>query len=59
MVYAKETQIPTYTEWKPLLDQDIQIIIDVTGKAEVFQELLANRPCDCSINTRCNCEFNR
>ena len=44
IVFAREKQISTYTEWKPLLDQDIQIMIDMTGKAEVFEELLANRP---------------
>lgn len=41
---AKENNIPTYTDWKPLLNVDIQIIIDVTGNKEVFHELLANRP---------------
>ncbi|MER2079488.1 sigma 54-interacting transcriptional regulator [Psychrobacillus psychrotolerans] len=41
---AKENNIPTYTDWKPLLNGDIQIIIDVTGNKEVFHELLANRP---------------
>lgn len=41
---AKETNIPTYKDWKPLLNDDIQIIIDVTGNKEVFHELLANRP---------------
>ena len=41
---AKENNIPTYTDWKPLLNRDIQIIIDVTGNKEVFHELLANRP---------------
>lgn len=41
---AKEINIPTYKDWKPLLNGDIQIIIDVTGNQEVFQELLANRP---------------
>lgn len=41
---AKENNIPTYTDWKPLLNGDIQIIIDVTGNIEVFHELLANRP---------------
>ncbi|SDM88450.1 PAS domain S-box-containing protein [Psychrobacillus sp. OK028] len=41
---AKELNIPTYKEWKPLLHDDIQIIIDVTGDKEVFHELLANRP---------------
>lgn len=44
MIYAKEHNIPTYLEWKPLLSENIQIIIDVTGQKEVFQELLANRP---------------
>ena len=43
IVYAKEQNIPTYLDWKPLLSGDIQIIIDVTGQQEVFQELLANR----------------
>ena len=42
--YAKQKSIPTYTEWKPLLTKDIQMIIDVTGSKEVFKELLANRP---------------
>lgn len=41
---AKETNIPTFKDWKPLLNDDIQIIIDVTGNKEVFHELLANRP---------------
>lgn len=41
---AKEINIPTYKDWKPLLNGDIQIIIDVTGNKEVFHELLANRP---------------
>ncbi|QUG42063.1 sigma 54-interacting transcriptional regulator [Psychrobacillus sp. INOP01] len=41
---AKEINIPTYKDWKPLLNGDIQIIIDVTGNQEVFHELLANRP---------------
>ena len=41
---AKENNIPTYKDWKPLLNEDIQIIIDVTGNKEVFHELLANRP---------------
>ncbi len=41
---AKVMNIPTYKEWEPLLDGDIQIIIDVTGNKEVFPELLANRP---------------
>ena len=41
---AKEFNIPTYKDWKPLLNGDIQIIIDVTGNKEVFHELLANRP---------------
>ncbi|MET0959428.1 MAG: sigma 54-interacting transcriptional regulator [Psychrobacillus psychrotolerans] len=41
---AKENNIPTYTDWKPHLNGDIQIIIDVTGNKEVFHELLANRP---------------
>ncbi|WP_144511041.1 sigma 54-interacting transcriptional regulator [Bacillus sp. FJAT-22090] len=44
VIYAKEHHIPTYLDWKPLLSRDIQIIIDVTGQKEVFQELLANRP---------------
>jgi PAS domain S-box-containing protein len=44
MVFAREKQISTYTEWKPLLDQDVQIMIDMTGKAEVFKELLTNKP---------------
>jgi PAS domain S-box-containing protein len=41
---AKETNIPTFKDWKPLLNDDIQIIIDVTGNKDVFHELLANRP---------------
>lgn len=44
MIYAREHQIPTFTDWKPLLSGNIQIIIDVTGQKAVFQELLANRP---------------
>lgn len=44
MQYAKKQQIPTYTDWKDLIKGDIQIIIDVTGKKEVFLELLADRP---------------
>ena len=34
--HAKKNNIPTYTNWKPLLKEDIQIIIDVTGNKEVF-----------------------
>lgn len=41
---AEEFNIPTFKDWKPLLNGDIQIIIDVTGDKEVFQELIANRP---------------
>ncbi len=44
MEYARARNIPTYQEWKPLLSKDIQIIIDVTGQKEVFEELLLNRP---------------
>ncbi|SER80082.1 sigma 54-interacting transcriptional regulator [Psychrobacillus sp. OK032] len=44
MIYAKEQQIPTYSDWKPLLSGNIQIIIDVTGQKEVFQHLLADSP---------------
>lgn len=44
MIYAKQQNIPTYSEWKSLLSNDIQIIIDVTGRKEVFYELLQNRP---------------
>ncbi|MFJ7971474.1 sigma 54-interacting transcriptional regulator [Psychrobacillus sp. NPDC096389] len=44
MIYAREHQIPTFSDWKPLLSGNIQIIIDVTGQKAVFQELLANRP---------------
>ena len=41
---AKDINIPTYKDWKPLLNGDIQIIIDVTGNKEVFHELIAKRP---------------
>ncbi|TQR19592.1 sigma 54-interacting transcriptional regulator [Psychrobacillus vulpis] len=44
MLYAKENHIHTYSDWKPVLDENIQIIIEVTGKKEVFEELLSNRP---------------
>ncbi len=44
MEYARNKNIPTYKEWKSLLSSDIQIIIDVTGQKEVFQELLHHRP---------------
>ncbi|TQR13747.1 sigma 54-interacting transcriptional regulator [Psychrobacillus soli] len=44
MIYAKEHDIPTFSDWKSLISGDIQIIIDVTGQKAVFQELLANRP---------------
>ncbi|WP_391115974.1 sigma 54-interacting transcriptional regulator [Psychrobacillus sp. L3] len=44
MQYAKKHHIHTYTDWKPLLNEDIQIIIDVTGNKEVFLELLSERP---------------
>ncbi|MFJ8066678.1 sigma 54-interacting transcriptional regulator [Psychrobacillus sp. NPDC096426] len=44
IIYAKEHQIPTYSDWKPLISGNIQIIIDVTGQKEVFQQLLVNRP---------------
>lgn len=42
--YAKKHQIHTYNDWKPLLTEDIQIIIDVTGSKEVFEQLLIERP---------------
>lgn len=42
--YAKMHQIHTYSDWRPLLQEDIQIIIDVTGDKEVFSELLLRRP---------------
>ncbi|WP_313894360.1 sigma 54-interacting transcriptional regulator [Psychrobacillus sp.] len=44
MIYAREHNIQTYSEWKQLLTRNIQIIIDVTGSNDVFTELLANRP---------------
>lgn len=36
---AKEVGIPTGTDWKQFIDQNIDIIVEVTGRQEVFLEL--------------------
>lgn len=36
---AKEVGIPTGTDWKQFIDQSIDIIVEVTGRQEVFLEL--------------------
>jgi PAS domain S-box-containing protein len=37
--FAKQEGIQTGSDWRPLLSDDIDIIIEVTGKHEVFEEL--------------------
>lgn len=37
--FAKQEGIQTGSDWRPLLTDDIDIIIEVTGKHEVFEEL--------------------
>ncbi|WP_102274634.1 sigma-54 interaction domain-containing protein [Cytobacillus massiliigabonensis] len=36
---AREVGIPTGTDWKKFIDQDIDIIVEVTGRQDVFLEL--------------------
>lgn len=36
---AKEVGIPTGTDWKQFIDQNIDIIVEVTGRQDVFLEL--------------------
>jgi PAS domain S-box-containing protein len=37
--FAKQEGIQTGSDWRPLLTEEIDIIIEVTGKHEVFEEL--------------------
>jgi PAS domain S-box-containing protein len=37
--FAKQEGIQTGSDWRPLLSDDIDIIIEVTGRHEVFEEL--------------------
>ncbi|WP_026045640.1 sigma-54 interaction domain-containing protein [Paenisporosarcina sp. TG-14] len=40
---AKHNNIPTSTEWKSYLSNDLHIIFDLTGQHAVFEELLRDR----------------
>ncbi|WP_411333437.1 sigma 54-interacting transcriptional regulator [Metabacillus indicus] len=41
--YAKKIGILTSSDWKPLLSDQINIVIEATGSSEVFEELLQQR----------------
>ena len=41
---AKKLNVPTSTDWKPYLSEDLHMIIDVTGQDYVFQQILLARP---------------
>ncbi|MGD6795912.1 sigma 54-interacting transcriptional regulator [Metabacillus indicus] len=41
--YAKKIGILTSSDWKPLLSDQINIVIEATGSSEVFEELLQLR----------------
>ena len=41
---AKQMKIPIYTEYRDLVEDDLELIIDVTGKPSVFDELLQIKP---------------
>lgn len=44
ILFAKKHGIPVDKDWRQYLDKDIHMIFDLTGQADVFQELLDGKP---------------
>lgn len=41
--FAKKLGVPVYSDWKKILTNEIDIIVEVTGKEEVFKEIRDKR----------------
>lgn len=46
---AKQLNIPCDSDWRNIVYTDIDIIIDVTGNDNVYRDLQANKPENCTI----------
>jgi len=44
ILFAKNQGIPVDKEWRPYLKKDIHMIFDLTGRPDVFQELVNEKP---------------
>ncbi|MGD7007833.1 sigma 54-interacting transcriptional regulator [Metabacillus sp. 84] len=43
ILYAKEAGIPVHSDWRMLLTNDIDVVMEATGKTEVLEALLKER----------------